>query len=1127
MFLLILTIIFSGCETTTDVVENQEQELLFSVLPPSSTGIDFVNNLKEGERMNGLFYEYFYNGGGVAVGDVNNDGLVDIYFTSNLESNKLYINKGGIKFEDVTQSAGVKGKYGFATGVTMVDINQDGLLDIYICKSGQFKDADKRRNELYVNQGVDKNGYPVFEEQASIYGIDIPAFSTQATFFDYDRDNDLDMFLINHGIKSFEGGRVAELALEKSELRGERLYENENGHYHDVTDEAGIINNNLGYCLGVGISDLNNDQWPDIYVSVDYSGKDHLYLNNQDGTFTESILLATKHISNFSMGNDMADFNNDGWTDIMTVDMASEHNYQTKASMGGMNPRKFHELVALGQHHQYMYNALQMNRGYAQGSKIPLFSEVAQIAGVAKTDWSWAPLIFDMDNDGLKDIFISNGIKRDFRNNDYINYKKQKDEEVKKLINNKEHWDISAYVSDLLQRMPQRKSTNYFYKNEGSMKFSQWNDGGMDKASSSNGAAYADFDKDGDLDLVVNNADDPAIIYRNNTDKGQNSYLLIKLMGPKGNRNGIGARVKVVHGRETQYLEQYLSRGFQSSVDRVLHFGLGEYGNIDTLQITWPDGRHQVIRNVKGNQTITLDYEDALHLPNSNGLITPTKLFEDITRQSGLNHKHNENEYDDFLRESLLPHKMSQFGPALAVGDVNQDGLQDFYVGGAIGEMGTLYWQTENSTFRKAKDQPWRGDQKSEDVGAVFFDADNDKDLDLYVVSGGSEYLTGDEALQDRLYINNGNGGFSKSQALPLMRGSGSKVVPTDFDLDGDIDLFIGGRLVPGKYPFAPRSYLLRNELNQGQAKFIDVTEEIAPALMDAGMVTDAVWADFNGDALPDLAVTGEWMSIKVLLNEDKAFEDRTTALNLHDVRGWWFGLKAFDMDQDGDLDLVAGNLGLNYKYQASAEAPFEIFTRDFDENGALDIVLGYHDQGNLYPLRGRECSSAQMPFIKTKYPTYDKFAKAKLDEVYGVQALEGSLHYQVTHFSSTYFENVDGRFEASPLPPMAQISAVNSIVVNDVNTDGIQDLILAGNLHVSEVETTRNDAGLGLLLLGDGKGNFNPVSSQKSGLFLDGDIRYVLPIKLGRSDQLGLLVAKNDGYLQLVKINHKKTIVE
>ncbi|WP_422362062.1 VCBS repeat-containing protein [Reichenbachiella sp.] len=1112
-------LVLLGCAEQTEIIDKKEVDF-FDILGPEETGIDFVNYLKEGERMNGLFYEYFYNGGGVAVGDVNNDGKQDIYFTSNLQSNKLYLNEGQMKFRDITRQAGVRGKYGFSTGTTMVDINQDGWMDIYVCKSGQFNDPDKRRNELWVNQGVDESGVPTFVEKAASYGLDCPQFSTQVAFFDFDRDNDLDMFLINHGIKSFEGGRVAELAKEQGDLRGERLFENRDGFYHDITQEAKIINNNLGYCLGLGIGDLNNDQWPDVYVSVDYSGKDHLYINQRDGTFKESIIETTGHISNFSMGNDIADFNNDGRADIVVVDMASESYYDIKTSMGGMNPKKFNELVDLNQHYQYMFNTLQLNRGVSSEKELPRFSEIAQMSGVSSSDWSWAPLLFDMDNDGQKDLFVSNGIKRDFRNNDFVIYRKKQDEKVKQIIKEGKKWDIKRYVEDLLQRMPSRKKPNNFYLNEEGLRFSKIEKETLQQASfASNGAAYADFDQDGDLDLVVNNSDDPAFIYRNNADqKNDNNYLNVALKGPQGNINGLGAKIALLSQGQWQYVEQFTSRGFQSSVSNEIHFGVGPAEDISELRVTWPDGKQQTLGGLEVNQKITLNHENAADSELDTTI--QTTWFSETSRET-LNFKHKENGFDDFSRESLLPHQMSRFGPSLAVADVNGDGLEDVYLGGAVGQAGTLFLQTTASSFRKVKGQPWSMEKNCEDVDALFFDADGDGDNDLYVVSGGNEHEVGSIQYQDRLYLNDGKGTFSKSQALPRFPNSGSKVVSSDYDQDGDLDLFVGGRQVPGQYPLPASSTLLRNDSQRGKVVFTDVAEQLAPGLQGVGMVTGASFGDFNQDQVVDLMIVGEWMNPVLLVQIQGRFVNQSEDFGLHNEKGWWFSLLSYDFDQDGDLDFVAGNLGENYKYHASPEEPFEVYAHDFDGSGSLDIVLGYQKQGSQYALRGRECSSNQMPFIKEKFPTYDQFAKASLVEVYGEAPLRDALHYQAYNFNTTYFENVNGAgFEARPLPVEAQLSVVNSLLSTDVNEDGHMDIIMAGNLFVAEVETVRSDAGMGIVLLGDGSGNFTPVESEKSGLFLHKDVRGIKAISLGEKKNKGIIVANNDDYVQVIQKN-------
>ncbi len=1131
LFLLLSSV--SSCEVVTgggtpeSKPKLSEANPLFDILEPDQTHIDFNNVVEENVIMNGFSYEYLYNGGGVCAGDFNNDGLPDLYFIANLKDNQLYLNQGDMQFKDVTLAAGVKGNYGFPVGVTTVDINADGKLDIYICKSGIFDNPEEKRNELYVNQGNNAAGVPVFVEMANQYGLDLPHYSTQAAFLDYDRDGDLDMFLLNHNVRIQPVQNNFEiLRLEENAMSSDRLFENENGRFIDVSEKSGMINDAVGFGLGVAIGDVNNDGWPDLIVSHDYSSKDRLYLNQQNGTFREVMNEVTGHISTYSMGNDLADFNNDGWLDFITVDMVSEYNYDIKASMSGMNPEQFNYLVDKGYHYQYMYNTLQLNNGHPPASSAPVFSDIASLCDLSSTDWSWGPLFLDMDNDGDKDLFIPNGIKRDFRNVDFVRYKQKRQLEFEPVFlqanDQQKRVLLEEFTREMLDKMPARKKGNYFFENEGGLAFAKRNTTwAPERMTATNGAAYADLDNDGDLDIVTNNMDEAAFIYRNNSvELGRDNFLQVVLKGPKKNTDGIGSRVFIRTDSGEQVLEQYLSRGFQSAVDRVLHFGLGDASGVAELIVTWPDGKQQVLKDVKGRQMLILDYNRAStpQLTPAN----PTSLFADITDELKLADPHRENEFDDFQRESLLPRKMSEEGPALAVGDVNGDGLDDFYRGGSVGYPGQLFVQQSDRIFRETQSAPWSADRQHEDVDALFFDADGDDDLDLYVVSGGNEHPAGSALQRDRLYINEGGGQFSKANnAIPAGPGiSGSVVQAGDFDSDGDPDLFVGGKQIPGKYPYPAGSYLLRNVSEPGHARFEEVTEELAPMLLEMGMVSDAVWADVDQDARLDLILVGEWMPVTVLHNEGGTFVNRTVQAGLSEDIGWWYGIEAADFDGDGDVDLVAGNLGLNSKYQASKEAPFEIFAKDFDGTGSIDIVLGYHQRGALFPLRGRECSSNQMPFIKKKFPSYHDFASADLESVYGEENLENALHYSANNFASSYLENQgDGTFVIKPLPRPAQMTAIRNILPADLNADGHLDLIISGNIYGFEVETPRQDAGYGLLLTGDGRGNFQALLPHESGLYIEGEVADAALIRLAGGKK-AVLNVRNDDPVQVIAVD-------
>ncbi len=1109
---LLLNVVMAGNSKNKNLPNNNEQNMkLFSLLSPEMTHLQFANLLPEINELNILTYQYFYNGGGVAIGDINNDNLPDIYFSGNLVPNRLYLNKGNFRFEDVTETAGVKGPLGWTTGVTMADVNHDGLLDIYVCRSGKVPER-QRMNLLYIN-----NGDLTFSEKAANFGLADPGYSTQAIFFDYDRDGDLDMYLLNHAIEIYTNVDVKSVKSRYDPFVGDKLFRNDGHHFTDVSGDAGIYTHPLGFGLGVSVGDLNNDGWPDIYVANDFIEHDYLYMNNGDGTFSDRLTEEINHTSLYSMGTDIADFNNDGWLDIISLDMAAEDNYRQKTNMSGMNTEKFYQAVKNGFHYQYMYNALQLNNGN------DTFSEIGQLAGISKTDWSWSPLFADFDNDGYKDLFVTNGYRRDASNNDFITALKKRFTELSRKLQYGSLSEITKIkdkgpLVSIVKEIPSVKIKNYAFQNNGDLTFSKKSEKwGLDQPGFSNGAAYADLDNDGDLDLIVNNIDAPAFVYRNNSrEMNHNHYLKVKLRGPQLNPFGVGARVTIKSGSQLQTLECYLTRGYQSAVDGMLHFGLGLKDRIDSLTIRWPDGKKQILTDLSADQTLTLDDENAITTRRESPAKQP-KLFEDITSASGVAYRHQENEYNDFEKETLLPHKTSRFGPGISVGDANGDGLEDFFVGAAKGFSGSLYLQTTHQTFRTTASQPWKMDRESEDIGAVFFDADNDGDSDLYIVSGGNEFVPDSPELQDRLYLNDGQANFTKSlNALPVMLTSGSCVVPGDFDKDGDTDLFVGGRLIPGKYPFPPRSYLLQND----GGKFADVTQKLAPDLLKPGLVTAAVWTDFNSDGQLDLIVVGEWMDVLLMRNEGGQFINNTSLAGLNQTTGWWFSITAEDVDRDGDMDVVAGNLGLNYKYKASVEEPFSVYCRDFDQNGTLDIVLGYYNGSEIYPLRGRQCSSEQMPFIKEKFPTYEKFALASLTDVYGMENLNTSLHYDALTFATTYFENLgNGKFKSIPLPNLAQLSSVNGILIDDFDNDGHSDLVIAGNLYESEVETPRNDAGMGLFLKGDDDGRFKAVGVYQGGFFAKGDVKAIRLIRLGKKEKRAVLVAKNDDYLQLIRV--------
>lgn len=1109
-------ILFVSCKNDNNNIPNQvlttetkvQDAELFTLLDKKDTKINFVNQLKDDFRVNLYDYVNVYNGGGVAIGDINNDGLQDVYFTSNMVSNRLYLNKGNMEFEDISKKANVSGEGGWSTGVTMVDINNDGYLDIYVCRAFNDENPELRKNLLYVN-----NRDMTFTEKAKEYGINDGNHSTQALFLDYDLDGYMDLYVGNHPREYIIKDKVSRFKKRENPPLDmtDHLYHNKgNGSFEDVTTASGVLNH--CFTLGVISSDINNDGWPDIYVAVDHAEPDYYYVNNGNGTFSNQVDYAMKHISNFGMGIDVADINNDALLDIVVLDMMAQDNFRQKTQMGSMAPERFWNLVSVGYHYQYMRNTLQLNNGNG------IFSEIGQLSGISKTDWSWAALLADFDNDGYKDLFVCNGYRRDRRDNDLA----IKIAKTAASTNATTREELLKITYELSKEMPAVPLVNYFFKNNGDLSFSNVSSQyGITKPSFSNGAAYGDLDNDGDIDLVVSNLDGESFVYRNNA-KAINKYhnLRVKLVGNSLNTQGIGAKVTVKYGEELQYQELTLTRGFQSSVENYIHFGLKEQQQVDELKVEWPDGKVQNILNVQADQIIAIYQKDATPVVKETTIIAQN-LFEEVTDSDQAKFEHKENKYDDYAKEVLLPHRMSQFGPKMAVGDVNSDGKEDFYLGGAAKQAGALYLQTGNKTFSLSSEQPWAKDSEQEDIDAIFFDADSDGDLDLYVVSGGNEFQLNSPLLEDRIYTNDGKGNFTKTKgALPKMLESGGCVVPGDYDNDGDLDLFVGGRQIPGKYPFPAKSYVLQND----NGRFTDITASFAPDLMKPGMVTSAIWTDFDNDKNLDLIVVGEWMPIGIYRNNGNRLESMTDSYGMGNTSGWWNKIIAGDFDNDGDPDYVVGNLGLNYKYKATEKEPFHLYAHDFDENGSLDIVLGYFNNGICFPLRGRECSSQQIPSLTKKFPSYKEFASADLRDVYGAK-LDKALHYEAKMFASVYIQNDgNGNFLIKALPIEAQFSSVRAIISNDFDKDGKLDLLIGGNFYVSEVETGRADASIGLYMKGDGLGEFYPVNVNQSGFNAHLDVRDIALINNNSTPMV--LVANNNDKMQFFEykaINHNQ----
>ncbi|MBL7872297.1 MAG: VCBS repeat-containing protein [Cyclobacteriaceae bacterium] len=1041
---------------------------LFSLVPSSQTNIHFNNLLVETEDVNVNTYMNIYTGAGVAAGDINNDGLTDLFFSGNQVTSRLYLNKGNLTFEDITESAGVLNTR-WGTGAVMVDVNQDGWLDVFMCVSGNSMDNN---NLIFIN-----NKDNTFKESSKQYGLTDKRQAMHASFFDYDRDGDLDLFIITNPA-SYEN-KVNHLQPRK--LHGESestdlLYRNNgNNTFTDVSLEAGILVE--GYSLGLAITDINNDQWPDIFISNDFVGNDILYVNNRDGTFINEAARYFKHTSFAGMGNDVADINNDGLVDIVELDMRPEDNKRQKLIIPPTGYDKFQLSLKMGYEPQYTRNTLQLNQGNNK------FSEIAFLAGVSSTDWSWSPLLADYDNDGDKDLFVTNGFLRDLGNMDFISYQN---------IYNTPLGTAQSKSDKKLNSIKELEGAslrNYFYENNGHLQFIDRSEAwGIHQAGFSHGATYADLDNDGDLDIVINNMNAEASIYRNNSNQlFARNFIRIKLIGSDKNRNGIGASMTIYTHTKKQFLENYKSRGFESGMDDVLHIGLDTATIIDSLEVTWPDGNQQTLKHIESNQLLQVHYKEATKQVSY--LKAMPKLFSSLSN-AGITYEHKENTFVDFKVQPLLPHTHSKNGPGIAVSDLNKDGLEDFFVGGTTAGPGALFIQKPDGTFEN-----WSTLSQSnlaDDMGVLFFDADGDGDDDLYVVSGGSEEIKESRSYQDHLYLNNGQGIFTESvDALPPLIQSGSCVIAADYDHDGDLDLFVGGRLVPGEYPLPANSYLLRNDSDHTGCKFINITLSVAPKLLSLGMVTGGLWTDVDNDGWMDLMLVGEFMPITFFKNINGKTFEKQESQSLARTSGWWNSITAGDFDRDGDMDYIAGNLGLNSRYQGTAEEPVCVYAKDYDKNGSIDPVMTYYLEGNKHIIHSRDELISQISVMKLRFNNYKDYAEANFENSFLKSEIDGAYVTCAERFETSYIKNMGGgNFEIEALPIECQFAPVFGMVVNDFNEDGFLDALLTGNSYAPEGTTGRYDASVGVYLQGNGAGKFNPLSAIESGIYIDGDAK-------------------------------------
>lgn len=1102
-FVMLLTAILLSCSKSAEVRQEHSKDRIFKRLPASETGLTFTNELEESEDFDVFRYRNYYNGAGVSIGDINNDGLADVYITSNSKVNKLFLNLGNFRFKDITESAGVGGAKAWSTGVSMADVNADGLLDIYVCNSGDIKGDDKE-NELFIN-----NGDLTFTERAKEYGLADQGFSTHAVFFDYDKDGDLDCYLLNNSFRPVSTLGYKNIRHQRDELGGHKLFQNDNGVFKDVSEKAGIFGSVIGFGLGVTVGDVNHDNWPDIYVSNDFFERDYLYINNHDGTFREQLEDYLGHTSMFSMGADVADLNNDGYLDIFSTDMLPEDNHRLKTITFFESYDVYQIKIKNGYYHQYMRNMLQINNH--DGT----FSEVGQLAGVSATDWSWGALLADFNNDGYKEIFVSNGIYRDVTDQDFLEYMAN-EENIRAALEGRK-----IDYQRVIKQMPSNKLNNFLFARDTLLHYKNvaqaW---GIDEPSFSNGAAYGDLDNDGDLDLIVNNVNQELFVYQNqlNTRK-ENHYIALSFKGKDKNTFGLGAKVEIFRDREVIVQENMPIRGYESSMDYKLVIGVGANAKIDSMTVTWPDGSLQTFSNLATDQHLKLDQKNAA-LPRAG---KKPSASEPLMKEADLAAPfvHRENEYNDFNDQRLLYEMLSTEGPALATGDVNGDNLDDFYIGGAKGQIGAIFLQKKDGTFRKLNTPTFDADSASEDVDAIFLDVDNDADLDLYVVSGGNEFPGDAPELQDRLYINyglsNGSPAFLKSvQGLPDIRKNGSCVAAADYDHDGDVDVFLGTRAIAGQYGMPADQYILEND---GTGQFKNVSDQ-SPDLKKLGMVTDAKWFDYNGDGLQDLVIAGDWMPVTVLRNTGNTFQKEKIP-SLEHSSGWWNSLETADIDGDGDTDFIAGNLGLNSKFKPTASSPVSLYVGDLDQNGSVEQVYACRKNGVDYPVALKQDLAKQMNFLNKKFIYYKDYADKSIQEVFGTDRLKGAIILTVEEDRTVIFVNNGSEgFSKKILPLEAQFAPVYSIRSIDITGDNVKDLILGGNMFSVKTEIGRFDALHGLVLEGDAAGNFHSLTFATSGFRVMGQVRCIG--LLNGNGLRTLVVAQNNDVVKFFRISAK-----